>query len=220
MPDQQKKKERWYKLFDEIIQPQVVKIAQAIQKEAADAAKKSSYPGIALVLDTGAYGRMKETFVTKTLEMVDLMAAKSGVLAIPDRHRVSALLAIAILESRPFSHKSPGADVDPSRTRRVSINVSHPNEALAVDSSLAVLLTQIAKNALRGKDETTIAILKRGWPHWPPTTMEGSYLQHLYLVLYHGKNGNNPSGINPFLLAHILFWLEHYTLYCPSPTGK
>ncbi|MBF0133815.1 MAG: hypothetical protein HQL75_14675 [Magnetococcales bacterium] len=218
MPDQQKKKERWYKLFDDILKPQVFKIAKAIQNEADAAAERSGYPGIALILDEGAFDSMKEIFVTKTIAMVNLMGAANNLSASPDRHRISALLAIAILESRPLSHKSPGADVDPLRTSKVSIDISHPNESLAIDSSLLVLFTHIAKIAIAKGDKTTIAILRRGYPHWPPTTMDGVYRQHLILALYHGKNGNNPSGLTPFLLAHILFWLEHYTLYCPSHT--
>lgn len=111
-----------------------------------------------------------------------------------DRHKVGAALAWAILRAMPFTYAGR------------ALGGRFATEHLAFYAAIAVVVSFGRTEAARNSDAALMARYQSPF-RFPPAD-DGPYLEHTLKMLHESR----ADGINPFMLANLLFVLEQYHL--------
>lgn len=121
-----------------------------------------------------------------------------------DRHKIGATMAVAILKTTPMI-------LEAGEEESISLRCRLANEILAFGAALNILISFLNARARQDHDNTMLAFLNNG-PKFPPCNKHG-YEMHIYRSFHYAMRSDH---LDVFLLAHILFWIEHNTLFCPD----
>ncbi|MBF8272515.1 MAG: hypothetical protein HW380_1620 [Magnetococcales bacterium] len=209
----------WGRFFDNFLRKLVQAQINGLLKDAQTVGNHPGRYGVAkweFLLKENALDDIKSIFLTVIDKTVAYMAGQSNPLKNirPDRHRLSAALMVAVLQSRPFS-VSYNADA------RLSLSMRNPNEVLAYIVAEKFLIGQIVNSARKGgmAGMTICSFFDQGkgliGPDLNPSPgqllkyLGGQYIKHVVYTLIHAQRDES---LNVFFIAHLLFWLEWNTL--------
>lgn len=93
-----------------------------------------------------------------------------------DRHKISAALALAILDCSPLTPPQP----------QLKVIDCLPNECLAFKTAMQLVVQIALQDAVERNDESKMEYLKQDFDY-PITCDQKSYTLHVYKAFYHAK---------------------------------
>ena len=149
--------------------------------------------GGAIVWSNGWEGRLKGHYQSARAEAKKHAKCEKDLL---DRHKVAALMMIAIVRAVPFDNCQP----------HISPRFYHARFRLACVAGIAIFRHWIRADINAKQDSSQKEMLRE---HHFPEAMngDGSYLEQTVRGLYQANAANR---LDPFLVANILFMIDAY----------